>query len=69
MNHQLQIEFRDLITGEKHKVDACENTVVVKSRKDGVKIKVHPMSIKLLVKPKSKFSGHTITGPRELELI
>ena len=66
---QLQMRIRDVSTNETYSVDACENTVVVKSRKDGVKIKLHPVSIRLLVKPKSRFSGHTLTGPRELELI
>lgn len=66
---QLQMRIRDVSTNETYSVDACENTVVVKSRKDGVKIKLHPVSIRLLVKPKSRFSGHTLTGTRELELI
>jgi hypothetical protein len=66
---QLQMRIRDVTTNEEYRVDACENTVVVKSRKDGVKIKLHPVSIRLLVKPRSRFSGHTLLGQREMELL
>lgn len=69
MNQMPQMRIRDIKTGETHTVDSCDNTVALKSKRDGVRFKIHPASIQILVKPGTRFQGHTLTGTRELELV
>lgn len=60
------INVKDLVTGETHRLDPTENTVVVKTR-DGFKVKIHPAALRSLVKVGDKFEGTTITGTRQME--
>lgn len=63
----MEIEIRDIETNQKFRIDASENTAIV--RVGGDKVKVHPVAIRTMVRTGQKFDGHTIRGPRTMERV
>lgn len=61
------LRVRDLATSETFTL-RWENTAFVNTR-DGVRVKLHPVSLRLMVPKGSKFDGHTLIGPRPMERI
>lgn len=62
------MSIRDTKTKQKFEVDPTANTVRVKTR-DGVEIKIHPVTIRMMVPKGQKFDGQTLTGTREMERV
>jgi hypothetical protein len=66
MDRDPKLRIRDIHSGETFSV-AWGNTEFVTIRRDGVKIRLHPNAIRVMIKPGAKFDGQTILGPRTLE--
>jgi hypothetical protein len=63
-----KIKVRDLTTKELFTLRAGDNTQVVTTM-DGVRVKLHPVSLRLMVPEKGKFDGSTLLGPRPMERV
>lgn len=59
------MHIRDEVTKQIYKIPVTNNTEFVVA-KDGMRIKLHPVVIKLMVKRGHKFEGQTILGTREM---
>lgn len=66
-NAEPKLRIRDVASRETFSVD-WDNTAFVKTM-DGVRVKLHPNSIRVLVPKGGKFDGNTIMGPRKMERI
>lgn len=60
------MKVKDVQTGQIFDIRPCDNTAYVTTR-DGVRVKLHPVTIKLFVPRGGEFEGHTIVGRRQLK--
>lgn len=60
-----QLEVQDRATRQVFKVSPTANTETVVTR-DGVRVKLHPIVIRTMVRKGEVFSGQTIVGNREM---
>jgi hypothetical protein len=65
---KVTLRVKDLQTKEVFKVDPTMNTVHFNTR-DGVRVRVHPVTITTMVQRGERFDGHTLKGLRGLQLI
>ena len=61
----MELQVKDLKTKEVFRVSPVSNTEFVVTR-DGVRVRLHPIVIKNLVKAGQQFDGHTQLGPRPM---
>lgn len=64
----ITIKVRDIKTRTIYNLDPTEDRVWIKT-KDGVRVRIHPIILRTMVRIGQRFEGHTITGPREMERI
>lgn len=62
------MRVKDKQTKQTFSFDVTLNTVQVKT-KDGVRVTLHPVALRLMVKKGSRFDGHTLTGTREMVML
>jgi hypothetical protein len=67
MDKDPTLRVRDLATRETFTL-RWDNTAFVNTM-DGVRVKLHPISLRLLVPKGGKFEGNTLLGPRKMERI
>lgn len=60
-----ELKVRDSATKQIFKVRPTENTQWITTR-DGVRVRLHPIIIRTMVRKGEKFEGHTIFGDREM---
>lgn len=66
-NAMPKLKVRDLSTREVFSVE-WEHTAYVRTM-DGVRVKLHPNSMRLMVPVGAKFDGQCITGTRPMERV
>lgn len=59
------LQVKDVATRQVFKLRPGDNVTYVTTR-DGVRVKLHPVVIKLMVKKGSKFAGSSVLGDREM---